>query len=277
MKKITLKAIFIYICSLALFLGMGSAFDALASSENIYVAQVNSVRYQSYEEAWDAAKGGGTITMLDNWTISGVLAVDEKATVTVNMNGFMINRGLNSSKGSGQVFLVKPDAVLNIIGEKNSQTEHRGTIQNNVWHYNDNGNYTVKGALITGGYNSNGGGAIHMQKNAQVNINNITIAGNVSSDSDGAGAIRLHGDNARLTISDSEICYNMATDGGGGSICVEGVDANVQILGTKINNNTVSDSDCDGGAIQINNGTVSIARSSIVIVPPPFAAFQASS
>ena len=262
MKQISLKSILIYICSLAFVFGMGNAFDALAASENIYVAQVNSVRYQNYEEAWNSVKSGGEITMLDNWTINGVLAVDEKATVTVNMNGFMINRGLNSSKRSGQVFLVETDAVLNIIGEKNSQTEHKGTIQNNVWHYNDNGNYTIKGALITGGYNSNGGGAIHMQKNAQVNINNVTIAGNVSSDSDGAGAIRLQGDNARLTISDSEICYNMATDGGGGAICVEGVDANVQILGTKINNNTVSDSDCDGGAIQINNGTVSIARSS---------------
>ncbi|MBR5808573.1 MAG: hypothetical protein IKY39_00505, partial [Clostridia bacterium] len=218
MKKITLKSILIYICSLAFVFGMGNVFDAFAATDTTYVAQVNSVRYQNYEEAWNAATGGGTITMLDNWTISGVLAVDEKATVTVNMNGFMINRGLNSSKGSGQVFLVKPDAVLNIIGEKNSQTEHKGTIQNDVWHYNDNGNYTVKGALITGGYNSNGGGAIHIQKNAQVNINNITIAGNVTSDSNGAGAIRLQGENSRMTISDSEICYNKSTNGGGGAI-----------------------------------------------------------
>ena len=173
MKQISLKSILIYICSLAFVFGMGNAFDALAASENIYVAQVNSVRYQNYEEAWNSVKSGGEITMLDNWTINGVLAVDEKATVTVNMNGFMINRGLNSSRRSGQVFLVETDAVLNIIGEKNSQTEHKGTIQNDVWHYNDNGNYTIKGALITGGYNSNGGGAIHIQKNAQVNINNI--------------------------------------------------------------------------------------------------------
>ena len=272
MKKITLKSILIYICFLAFVFGMGNASDAFAATDTTYVAQVNSVRYQNYEEAWNAAKGGGTITMLDNWTISGVLAVDEKATVTVNMNGFMINRGLNSSKGSGQVFLVKPDAVLNIIGEKNSQTEHKGTIQNDVWHYNDNGNYTIKGALITGGYNSNGGGAIHIQKNAQVNINNITIAGNVTSDSNGAGAIRLQGNNSKITISDSEICYNKSTNGGGGAIRIEGVDANVQILGTKINNNTATDNNnisgitdyhnSDGGAIQINNGTVSIEKSS---------------
>lgn len=271
MKKLSFKSILIYICSLALIFGMCSVFYILAASETTSVAEVNSVKYENYEEAWNAAKSGGEITMLDDWTISGVLAVDEKATVTVNMNGFMINRGLNSSKGSGQVFLVKPDAVLNIIGEKNSQTEHKGTIQNDVWHYNDNGNHTIKGALITGGYNSNGGGAIHIQKNAQVNINNITIAGNVTSDSNGAGAIRLQGNNSRMTISDSEICYNKSTNGGGGAIRVEGVDANVQILGTKINNNTATDNNIgditvyhnsDGGAIQINNGTVSIAKSS---------------
>ena len=262
MKKISLKAILIFICSLVLIFGMSNIFGVFAATKTIYVAEVNSVQYQNYEEAWNAVKSGGEITMLDNWTTSGVLTVEENTTVTVNMNGFMINRGLNSSKGSGQVFLVKSNAVLSINGQKDSQTEHKGTIQSNVWHYNDNGIYTIKGALITGGYNSDGGGAIHIQKNAQVNINNVTIAGNVSSDGNGAGAIRLQGDNSVLTISDSEICYNKATGGGGGAIRVEGVDANVQILGTKINNNIVTKSDCDGGAIQINNGTVSIAKSS---------------
>lgn len=262
MKKIALKSILICICSFALVFGIGNTCDFFADAKDTYVAEVNSVRYQNYKEAWSAAKESGTITMLDNWTINEVLTVEENATVTVNMNGFMINRGLNSPEDSGQVFLVKPNAVLNINGQKDSQTEHKGNIQNNVWHYNENGNYTINGALITGGYNSDGGGAVHIQKNAQVNINNVTIAGNVSSDSSGAGAIRLQGDNSSMTISDSEICYNMANGGDGGAIRVEGVDADVQILGTKINNNVVTKGSSDGGAIQINNGTVSIAQSS---------------
>ena len=262
MMKETLKRILVLICSLSLIFGTCNVFPVSAATKNAYVAEVNSVQYQNYEEAWKAAKDGSTITMLDDWTTKGVLTVAENTTITVNMNGFMINRGLNSSTGSGQVFLVKQNAVLNIVGQKDSQTEHKGTIQSNVWHYNDNGIYTIKGALITGGYNSDGGGAIHIQKKGQVNINNVTIAGNVSSDSNGAGAIRLQGDDSRLTISDSEICYNKATGGGGGAIRVEGVDANVQILGTKINNNIVTKGSCDGGAIQINNGTVSIAKSS---------------
>ena len=262
MKKISLKVILIGIFSFAFIFGIGNTSAFFAAQETGYVAQVNSVQYQNYEDAWAAVQGNGTITMLDNWIINDLLTVDENATVTVNMNGFMINRGLNSPEDSGQVFLVKPNAVLNIIGQNDSQTEHKGTIQNNVWHYNENGNYTINGALITGGYNANGGGAIHIQKNAQVNINNVTIAGNISLHSKGAGAIRLQGDNARMTISDSEICYNKAGAGGGGAIRVEGVDANVQILGTKINNNVVTNGSCDGGAIQINNGTVSIARSS---------------
>ena len=260
MKKISLKAILTGILSFAFIFGIGNMSAFFAAADAAYVAQVNSVRYQNYEEAWAAAKESGTITMLDNWTVNDVLTVDENATVTVNMNGFMINRGLNSPEDSGQVFLVKPNAVLNVIGQKDAQTEHKGTIQGDVWHYNENGNYTIKGALITGGYNADGGGAIHVQKNAQVNINNVTIAGNVSSDSSGAGAIRLQGDNAAITISDSEICYNKASGGGGGAIGVEGADANVQILGTKMNNNIAAKG--SGGAMQINNGTVSIAASS---------------
>ena len=140
MKKITLKAILICICSLALAFGMGNLFSTFASQRTTYVAEVNSVKYQNYEDAWSAVKGGGTITMLDNWIIRGMLTVNENASVTVNMNGFMINRGLNSGEDSGEIFLVKPNAVLNISGEKNSQTAHKGTIQNDMWHYNENGN-----------------------------------------------------------------------------------------------------------------------------------------
>lgn len=259
-KKHILRSI-ICVFALALLLTSSNILTVFADSQSKYVAEVNSVKYTNYDDAWSAVSEGGTITMLGDWHIDSALVVDEYQIITVNMNGFMINRGLTGSKINGEVFWVKDNAVLNINGEKNPTTEHKGTIQADMWHYNPNGNYTIKGALITGGYSSNGGGAIHIKEHAIVNINNVTIAGNATSDGEGAGAIKLDSDRSTVKLQDSEICYNKATGGGGGAIRVEGEYTNVQILGTKINNNVVTKGSCDGGAIQINNGTVTIARS----------------
>ena len=238
-----------------------SVINVFADSQSEYVAEVNSVKYKNYAEAWSAVSSGGTITMLGDWTTSAALAVNSNTTVTVNMNGFMINRALSSSKSDGEVFWVKSGAVLNIIGDEKSQTVHKGTIQADMWHYNANGNYTITGALITGGYSSNGGGAIHIKDGAQVNITNVTIAGNASSDGQGGGAIKLDSDKAKLTVTDSEICYNKTTGYGGAAIEVHKSNDSVNLYGVKINNN-IATNGYNGGAIQINNGTVTIAPSS---------------
>ena len=256
-KKLLLNAV-ICILSLTILISVGILN---VSAEGKYVAEVNLVKYESYADAWDAVSNGGTIKMLGDWTINSALTVNSNKTVTIYMNGFMINRGLSSSKLNGEVFWVKSGATLNIIGDSSAKTEHKGTIQGDMWHYNANGNYSIKGALITGGYSSNGGGAIHIKDGATVNITNVTIAGNASTSGDGAGAIRLDSSNGKLTLTDSEICYNKATDGGG-AISVQGKDSSIKILGTKINNNIVTGSGENGGAIWINHGTVTVSKSS---------------
>lgn len=261
-NKRTLILSAMYICALILFFAFFNIANASDISESDYIAQVGSVKYKNAEEAWNAVSNGGTVTMLGDWTINDVLTVNEDKSVTVNMNGFMINRTLTGDKRYGQIFLVESNATLNVIGMENSEIEHKGTIQNDTWHYNSNGNHIIKGALITGGYNSNGGGAIHIQDDAQVTIKNVTIAGNISTDGSGAGAIRVEGDNSKLTIIDSEICYNKATYDDGGAIVVNGEDADVQIKGTKINNNIVTYKRGNGGAIQINYGRVTISDGS---------------
>ena len=260
-NKKSLLSIIVCVCALVLLLTSFATLNVFANSQSNYVAEVNSVKYDNYADAWSAVSNGGTITMLGDWTIDGALTVSSNKTVTLNMNGFMINRGLSNSKLNGEVFWVKSGATLNIIGDSSAKTEHKGTIQGDMWHYNENGNRVIKGALITGGYSSNGGGAIHIKDGATVNITNVTIAGNASTSSDGAGAIRLDSSNGKLTLTDSEICYNKATDGGG-AISVQGKDSSIKILGTKINNNIVTGSGENGGAIWINHGTITVSKSS---------------
>ena len=260
-NKKSMLVIAMSICTLALFVMSITIVNVFAYEKSAYAAEVNSVKYENYADAWAAVENGGTITMLKDWNIEKVLTVNENKTVNVKMNGFMINRGLNGKASSGEVFLVKSGASLNIEGEANSTVEHKGNIQGDMWHYNLDGKHVIKGALITGGYNSNGGGAIHIEKNAAVKIENVTIAGNATTDGSGAGAIRLQGENSKLTAYDSDICYNKVTNSNGAAIVVNGKGAVAQLLGTKINNNVVTYGKGNGGAIQINNGEVSIAKS----------------
>lgn len=227
-----------------------------------YVASVSNVKYETYQEAWNMVSDGGTIDMLKDWEIDGLLTINDSKEVTINMNGHMIDRNLDNPKGSGEIFLLKPNAILNINGNDNT-TIHHGTINNGIWYHQGegNGNYAINGALITGGNNSNGGSAIHVQANAKLNVTGVTIAGNVCTDDEMGGAIRLQGENSVLNLVDSNLSYNKSEKGGGAAIWVQGVDSQVLIKDSIIEHNMVDIYYGDGGAIQINNGTVKIENS----------------
>ena len=227
-----------------------------------YVAKVNSTMYSDYKQAWkEAMDSGEELVMIANWKIDGVLTIDENKSVNLNMNGYMIDRGRTSSTSSGQVFLVKKSSTLHISGGGNR--EHKGLIlSTGVWKSNEKGLYSIFGSLITGGFNSNGGGAFQIQENATVNLNGVTIAGNATSDSSGGGAIRLQGSNSKLYLDCCSILYNKSTSGGGAGIVAEGENSYVEIKNTSIMHNLTDGSNSDGGAIQINNGEVVVSNNS---------------
>lgn len=252
-------------CGLIWGLAAPAVIGVYATGETASVAQVDGTVYDSYEAAWDAVKDGGTVTMMGNWEIGNVLTVSKGASVTVNMNGFMINRNLTSGKDSGEIFLVTNNATLILNGKCENDTVHWGTFSKNKWYYQGEGkgNYEVHGSLLTGGYNADGGGAIHIQENASVKIDSVTIAGNACSDSEKGGAIRVQGKNAKLELANSALLYNKSQSGGGAAIWVEGEDSQVTVSNSRICNNTVDVDYGDGGAIQINNGTVSLENSQL--------------
>lgn len=227
-----------------------------------YIARVGSQMYSDYEEAWeDAVSSGQELTMISNWEITGVLSVDSNKIVNLNMNGYMINRGRTSSTSSGQVFLVNSSATLNIYG--GGDREHKGVmLSTGVWSSNENGKHIIYGSLITGGYNSNGGGAIHIQENATVNLNQVSVAGNATSDSNGGGGVRLQGTNSTLKLYDSSILYNYSSGSGGAGIRMEGTGAYVEINNSCIKYNVTNGSSSDGGGIYINNGNVVVSNNS---------------
>ena len=252
-------------CVLAgVFMPLG-AIKVSAAGEQQYVAQVGNQKYTNYRDAWAAVKNGGELTMLADWHTAEMLTVEADRYVTVHMNGHMINRGLTKSEDDGEIFLVKQNGLLILNGNGINSTEHWGTVRNGKWTFRENGMGTVKinGSLLTGGYNDDGGAAIHIQENAEVRLDGVTVAGNATSDNEKGGAIRLQGKDSVLRLTNSTISYNRSDDGGGAAIWVEGKDSFVEISNSKIRYNFVDVDYGDGGAIQINNGRVEIKNSDI--------------
>ena len=236
-----------------------------ALSEEQYVAKVGNTSYEKYQDAWAAVASGGTITMLADWHTSEVLTVNNNINITVNMNGYMINRGLADGKENGAIFLINENGLLTLNGNGVNSTERWGTVRSGKWKYQENGQGTVKinGSLLTGGYNNNGGGAIHILKNACVKLDGVTLAGNACSEDSIGGVIRLQEQSSKLYLTNSSVSYNRADNGGGSAIWVEGVDSYVEISNTEIHHNFVDVDYGDGGAIQINDGSVKIKNSEI--------------
>ena len=258
------------ICTLLVFCMLATVFMPLGIIQvnavgEQFVAKVGNTMYRSYQEAWAAVKNGGEVTMLADWHTAEMLTVEEDGCVTVHMNGHMINRGLTKSKDDGEIFLVKKNGLLILNGNGINSTEHWGTVRNGKWTFRENGMGTVKinGSLLTGGYNDDGGAAIHIQENAEVRLDGVTVAGNATSDNEKGGAIRLQGKDSVLRLTNSTISYNRSDDGGGAAIWVEGKDSFVEINNSKIRYNFVDVDYGDGGAIQINNGRVEIKNSDI--------------
>ena len=247
------------IISLLLCLAMISV-SAPVIAENTVVAKVGNTEYTNYEQAWEYVQAnGGTIDVLSDWVMDKNLTVPEGKKITVNMNGHNIRRNFapGTAAGSGQIFLVCDNAEL-IVNGGTETTEHKGTISpEGLWINDETGTNSLYGGLISGGANGDGGGGIHIQENAKVTLNDVTVAGNRSQDDKGAGGVRLQYDNSRLVLNNSRICYNLADAGDGGGIYVNGDAAVVSITNnSSVDNNATTDSESDGGGIYIYDGSV---------------------
>lgn len=236
MKKI-IRSIVAFVLIITISIGGVAPIAVLALDASAAYGQIAYVWNEDYDEgkyystvksAWNAAKEQGNILLLADWKISEALTVPRNKHITVYMNDFSIDRGLNSPEKNGEIFLVNNRSKLWIYAtDTEDKNAHSDT------------------AKISGGYNSNGGGAIHVQSDAAVYIYGITITENKTSDSRGGGAIRMHGDSSRLEMNEyTYICNNTAVGTSGGAISIYGDDCVIS-GGNLISNKA----DKSGGAI----------------------------
>ena len=169
-------------------------------------------------------KGGVQILFANDIAITSLLEITGNRTVTIDMDGYKLDRGLTERGYAGQVITVRTGSTLNLSN---------GT--------------------LTGGYGGNGG-ALDIETNTIVNLTDVVITGNHAEDR--GGGISNHG---TLTMTGGAITNNSSNDkngeklGGGGLFNYDGATAN--LTNVTISGNTAKEK---GGGGLCNYGTLTL-------------------
>ena len=110
----------------------------------------------------DSKNGDG----FDNDTIY----IPAEVRVTLNLNGYTINRGLTKDQNDGEVIFINDDADV-----------------------------IINNGTITGGYSNSEGGGLYIEGGANVTLNDVHIVGNKVYNDDGAGIYMYGG--SKLTVN----------------------------------------------------------------------------
>ena len=164
---------------------------------------------------------GAQILFANDISINALLQITGNRTITIDMNGFTLDRGC-TSRGS-QAIVVRTGSALNLCG---------GT--------------------VTGGWGGNGG-ALDIENGATVNLTKVTITDNHADDRGGGIANK-----GTLTMTGGAIKYNICYDhegprGGGGLFNYDGATATLTNVSFSGNRATVT-----GGGGICNYGTLTL-------------------
>ena len=208
-----------------------------------------------------------TISMSEDWAIDDPIIIPEGTTITFNMNGHMLSRSDSDDyRSDGCLFFMEKGSSLIIEGGTDQLTHNvRGYIQSNKGDRGDK--FSINGAVITGGANTSGGGAIHMDSsNISLTINDTKIVGNRAEQSwrftNGfGGAIWINGEKCEVRLNRCLLSRNWSYNDGG-AIYSDYDNAKVVLNETEIKNNYACD---EGGAIGFDNkGTIKGINGSVI-------------
>ncbi len=220
------------------------------------VAHTDEKTFTSIDDAWKEASKGSIVYLDSDWNLDSRLVLDSNKTATLELNGHKISRGLTSSKTNGEVIKLSDGSNLTLTGNAASSDFHfkaynrKGKTEDEV---------LTAGGMITGGYSTNGGGAIHMKEGATLNIDGVDICGNNSEQSWGSdghgGAIYVDGDKGIVNINNSYIGYNYAEERGG-AIYVDDAKSTINLCNSTVGFNTSGQN--NGGAFYFNDNSATL-------------------
>ena len=221
------------------------------------VAQGESVQVSTWTDlqgAIDDADNGQRIQLSGNVVNPGNkdrIQVKGKS-VTIDLNGFTLDRSLTSKKDNGHVIEVFKGATLTIEDGVGG-----GTITGGYSKYG--GGIYVSGTLIMNGgtvTNNNAveyGGGIYVTSSGKIDLSNATITTNHAREKDGGGIYTKAGNDSSIT--NCSITWNTADDYAGG-LYVDSKGKTLTIKNSHIENNSSGD---DGAGIYLYWGTVNMS------------------
>ncbi len=202
------------------------------------------------EAMWNTAMTGDSavVTLYADWNSSygtrfgtgsgfiydGVLNVPSGHEITIDLNGYAINRNLEFAVDHGEVIHVAGGGTLNLT---------------------DTNVAMGSSGKISGGNSSNGAGGIYIEAGAVVNMWGGNITGNKTESS--GGGVLLAGENSQFTVSGGKIYSNTAQQCGGGVAVSDGV---FKFVSGELSDNIGR----DGGGIYAQAGEVSVSGGSIM-------------
>ena len=175
---------------------------------------------------WKAVTGTRMGTADSGFVNDGVICVPLGCEITIDLNGYNIDRTLVTAIPDGEVIFVQSGATLNLTDTKAS---------------------SGSAGKITGGKNLSGAGGIQIDAGGTLNLWGGCITENVSDKS--GGGILLEGESSKLYMTGGSITKNTAAVNGGG---IAMVDASLEVVNGSINENKSAGS---GGGIYQQGGS----------------------
>ena len=186
---------------------------------------------------------GGTVTLDADLTATEsdvALMIPHGVTVTLDLNGYTLDRNLSSPKDNGFVIKVWGEASLTIMDSSEGKT---GTIKGGYCTGHGGGIFcegtlTITGGNITGNKTENGRGAgIYLNPSSQktYSFSNCTISGNETMKKGGTcqgGGLYIDNQKTSVTLYACQITENKAGNSGGGIYVAKGsitIKGNVQV------------------------------------------------
>lgn len=196
------------------------------------------------------------------------IIVPDNVTVTLDLKGHMIDRGLTDRRPAerGSVIKINTEGTLTINDTSTGKTgKITGGIANGGGGILNGGHLTINGGSITGNRSLQNGSGIYNQKGT-ITISGGNITNNVSSGANGVGSgggiYNLAG---TVTINSGSISNNTSYDGGGGIYNTGYLSerSTLTINGGSITGNRTSYSYGTGGGISNSGSDLIISGGSI--------------
>ena len=209
--------IFVVFCLTIMMITSLLPVTLFADQKTIYATSLDgNTYYYSIGDAWTASKSN-TIVMQCDWNLKDRLVLNSNDVISIYMNGYTISRDLTSSKYDGEVIYMNAGSSLTLKG---CGADGKNIIDKKFYVEGQDlsgvaSDSLIGGGLVTGGYSSNGGGGVHMKKNAKLTLDNVIVGGN-KANSDYGGGVNMNNIGSSLTLKNgAKIAYNVARLGGG--------------------------------------------------------------